>query len=65
MTNLEYKGMKSTRFRMAMLFEVVATAFFVSGMISADQWIDVTKWSLLAYAGSEVGAKYSEAKKSD
>lgn len=59
----EYKGMRSTRVKLVLLAFIVASVFVAKGIITGDQWVDVTLGSIIAYALSEVGVKGAHAYK--
>lgn len=61
MKALDYKGYKSTRMQTAIAVFFLGTYFFVSEMLTADQWIDLTVWLFGIYAGSEGVAKGASA----
>jgi len=63
MGNLDYKGFKSTRLFCYIIGIILGSIFLSTGKLDGEQWITLTEWLSLFYAGSEVLAKGAQALK--
>jgi len=63
MKNLDYKGVKSTRFVITLLLMSLGSFFLALDIISQDNWLELMKWSFITYSTSEAAAKGATAYK--
>lgn len=61
MSNLDYRGFRSTRLVTCIVASLVATLSLFAGMATFAEWSGFIQWVIGIYAGSEVITKGTEA----